>query len=121
MFKPWPGAALSCSHVLCDLSVHSMETARFEGNRRWPIAAVLAGRWAACAADEWPGPNDQDREEPMSLPVWAQPFLGGVADATLEHALWRAPDGRLVALRLRDGQVQWRSSEPLWLLPPMQN
>lgn len=57
----------------------------------------------------------------MSLPVWAQPFLGGVADATLEHALWRAPDGRLVALRLRDGQVQWRSSEPLWLLPPMQN
>ena len=52
----------------------------------------------------------------MSLPVWAQPFPGGVADAGLQHALWRTGNGQLVALSLADGQVQWRSGEPLWPL-----
>jgi len=52
----------------------------------------------------------------MSLPVWAQPFPGGVADADLQHALWRSASGQVVALRLADGQVQWRSAEPLWPL-----
>lgn len=52
----------------------------------------------------------------MSLPVWAQPFPGGVADTGLQHALWRTGSGQLVALRLADGEVQWRSTEPLWPL-----
>ena len=52
----------------------------------------------------------------MSLPVWAQPFPGGVADVGLQHALWRAGGGQLVALRLADGETQWRSAEPLWPL-----
>lgn len=52
----------------------------------------------------------------MSLPVWAQPFPGGVADTGLQHALWRSGNGQLVALSLGDGQVQWRSGEPLWPL-----
>lgn len=52
----------------------------------------------------------------MSLPVWAQPFPGGVADAGLQYALWRTGNGQLVALRLADGELQWRSSEPLWPL-----
>ena len=52
----------------------------------------------------------------MSMPVWAQIFPGGVADAGLQHALWRTSNGQLVALSLADGQVQWRSGEPLWPL-----
>lgn len=52
----------------------------------------------------------------MSQPVWAQPFPGGVADLGLLHALWRTGDGRLVALRLADGETQWRSTERLWPL-----
>lgn len=52
----------------------------------------------------------------MSQPVWAQPFLGGVADADLQYALLRSSGGQVVALRLADGQVQWRSAEPLWPL-----
>lgn len=52
----------------------------------------------------------------MNLPVWAQPFPGGVADAGLQHALWRTGGGQLVALRLADGETQWRSTEPLWPL-----
>lgn len=49
----------------------------------------------------------------MSHPIWAQAFLGGVADAELQHALWRNRSGRLVALRLADGHLLWRSTEPL--------
>lgn len=49
----------------------------------------------------------------MSLPVWAQPFPGGVADAKLQYALLRSARGQLIALRLADGQVLWRSAEPL--------
>ena len=46
----------------------------------------------------------------MSQPVWAQAFPGGVADATLQHALWRDHSGRLVAVRLADGLLLWRSA-----------
>ena len=49
----------------------------------------------------------------MSQPVWAQAFPGGVADATLQHALWRDRSGRLVAVRLADGLLLWRSAQPL--------
>lgn len=49
----------------------------------------------------------------MSQPVWAQAFPGGVADAEVQHAVWRGRRGQLVALRLADGQVLWRSAEPL--------
>ena len=49
----------------------------------------------------------------MSQPVWAQAFPGGVADAELQHALWRDGSGHLVALRLADGQLLWRSAQPL--------
>jgi hypothetical protein len=52
----------------------------------------------------------------MSTLVRAQPFPGGVADADLEYALWRSGSGQVVALRLADGQVLWRSAEPLWPL-----
>jgi hypothetical protein len=52
----------------------------------------------------------------MSPPVWAQPFPGGVVDAGLQHALWRSGNGQIVALSLADGQVRWRSGEPLWPL-----
>jgi hypothetical protein len=52
----------------------------------------------------------------MSAPVWAQPFPGGVADAELQHALWRSGTGQVVALSLADGRVLWRSAEPLWPL-----
>jgi len=53
---------------------------------------------------------------PMSVPVWAQSFPGGVADTSLHYALWRTSGGQIVALRLADGEVQWRSTEPLWPL-----
>ena len=49
----------------------------------------------------------------MSQPAWAQAFPGGVADAELQHALWRDRGGKLVALRLADGQLLWRSAQPL--------
>ena len=52
----------------------------------------------------------------MSQPIWAQAFPGGVADAELQHALWRDRSGKLVALRLADGQLLWRSAQPLWPL-----
>jgi hypothetical protein len=52
----------------------------------------------------------------MSTLVRAQPFPGGVADADLQYALWRSRSGQVVALRLADGQVLWRSAEPLWPL-----
>jgi hypothetical protein len=45
----------------------------------------------------------------MSKAVWPQAFPGGVADEAARFALWRDPQGRLVALRLADGQVLWRS------------
>jgi|GEM_PF-2419313 len=49
----------------------------------------------------------------MNQPVWAQAFPGGVADADLQHALVRSARGPLVALRLADGQVLWRSGQAL--------
>lgn len=49
----------------------------------------------------------------MSQPVWAQAFPGGVADATLQHALWRDRSGQLVAVRLADGLLLWRSAQRL--------
>ena len=49
----------------------------------------------------------------MSQPFWAQAFPGGVADATLLHAMWRDRSGRLVAVRLADGLLLWRSAQPL--------
>ena len=52
----------------------------------------------------------------MSQPAWPQAFPGGVADAELQHALWRDRSGKMVALRLADGQLLWRSAEPLWPL-----
>lgn len=52
----------------------------------------------------------------MSQPIWAQAFPGGVADTELQHALWRDRSGKLVALRLADGHLLWRSTEALWPL-----
>lgn len=52
----------------------------------------------------------------MSPTRWRQAFLGGVADAEGRHALWPDRSGKLVALRLADGQLLWRSAEPLWPL-----
>ena len=49
----------------------------------------------------------------MSQTVWAQAFPGGVADAEVQHALWRDHHGHLVALRLADGRLLWRSAQPL--------
>ena len=49
----------------------------------------------------------------MTAAVWAQAFPGGVADAELQHLLARSASGRVVAVRLADGQVLWRSAEAL--------
>jgi len=49
----------------------------------------------------------------MSDPVWSRPFPGGVADASGRHALLRDAAGRCALLRLSDGQLLWRSTEPL--------
>ena len=49
----------------------------------------------------------------MSEPIWAQPFPAGVTDAGLRHALLRDATGRIVALRLSDGQLLWRSAEAM--------
>jgi len=49
----------------------------------------------------------------MSDPVWSRPFPGGVADASGRHALLRDAAGRCALLRLSDGQLLWRSAEPL--------
>lgn len=49
----------------------------------------------------------------MSQPVWAQAFPGGVADSRLQHALVRVASGHLLAVRLADGQLLWRSAEVL--------
>lgn len=53
------------------------------------------------------------RDPKVTQPTWAQAFPGGVADAALQHALWRQPSGHLVALQLADGQLLWRSAQPL--------
>ena len=45
--------------------------------------------------------------------VWPHDFPGGVADASGEHALYRDRQGRLVALRLDDGRMLWRSEASL--------
>jgi hypothetical protein len=39
-----------------------------------------------------------------------------VADAEFHHALWRDVSGHMVALRLSDGCVLWRSAEAMWPL-----
>ena len=49
----------------------------------------------------------------MTAAVWAQAFPGGVADAELQHLLARSASGQVVAVRLADGQVLWRSAEVL--------
>ena len=49
----------------------------------------------------------------MTAAVWAQAFPGGVADAELQHLLARSASGQVVAVRLADGQVLWRSAEAL--------
>jgi hypothetical protein len=49
----------------------------------------------------------------MSEPIWSQRFPGGVADASGRHALLRDAAGRCALLRLADGQLLWRSTEPL--------
>ena len=49
----------------------------------------------------------------MTAAVWAQAFPGGVADVDLQHLLARTTSGHLVAVRLADGQVLWRSAEAL--------
>ena len=49
----------------------------------------------------------------MSQPAWAQAFPGGVADSRLQHALVRGASGHLLAVRLADGQLLWRSAEVL--------
>lgn len=49
----------------------------------------------------------------MTAPVWPRSFLGGVADAAGTHALLRDRRGRMIALRLDDGQLLWRSEVPL--------
>ena len=49
----------------------------------------------------------------MTAAAWAQAFPGGVADADLQHGLMRSVNGHVVAVRLADGQVLWRSGEVL--------
>ena len=49
----------------------------------------------------------------MTAAVGAQAFPGGVADAELQHLLARSVSGQMVAVRLADGQVLWRSAEVL--------
>jgi YD repeat-containing protein len=51
-----------------------------------------------------------------SAPLWPRAFPGGIADAAGRHALWRDAAGRLVALRLADGQRLWRGREAMWPL-----
>lgn len=45
--------------------------------------------------------------------VWANPFPGGIADASGRRALWRDSSGRTLALDLANGDVTWRSDERL--------
>src|SRR5690349_12480728 len=45
--------------------------------------------------------------------VWANPFPGGIADSSGRRALWRDSSGRTLVLDLANGDVGWRSDEPL--------
>lgn len=53
----------------------------------------------------------------MNTPVWPKAFPAGIADPSGQFALVRQSNGRLMAVRLHDGNVVWRQRHDVALQP----